>query len=40
MMMTKLSEAEGQEFRSVILLMSAGCETNVGVTDWLLWNGY
>ena len=39
-MMTKLSEAEGREFQSIILLMSVGRETNVGVADWLLWNGY
>ena len=40
MMMTKLSEAKGQEFRSVILLMSMGREINVGVADWLAGNGY
>ena len=36
MMMTKLTKAEGQEFQSVILLMSTGCETNMGVTDWMV----
>ena len=35
MMVTKLSEAEGQEFQSIILLMSVGHETNVGVADWM-----
>ena len=40
MMMTKLSEAAGQELQSVILLTSVGHETNVGVADWLAWNSY
>ena len=40
MMMTKLSKAKGREFQSVILLTSTGHETNVGVADWLVWNGY
>ena len=34
MMVTKLSEAKGQEFQNIILLMSTGCEMNVGVADW------
>ena len=35
-MMTKLSEAKGRVFQGIILLMSAGCVINVGVTDWLV----
>ena len=40
MMMIKLSEAEGQEFQSIILLMSVGQETHMGVADWLAQTGY
>ena len=40
MMMAKLSEAKGREFRSIIQLTSAGRKMNVGIADWLGWNGY
>ena len=35
-MMTKLTEAKGQEFRNVILLICMGCETNVRFADWMV----
>ena len=36
MMMTKVTEGCGPRVQDVILLMSVGHETNVGVADWMV----